>query len=172
MLNCCRSHKAELALTLSFCMISALGVAAVYQGWNGPSTFMAFGRCTVFVAFMATVHLIGYRLWRRQFTHGQDSGNQLPATPIVPVYRAPIRSALLQQSVVLILAALMLDGGLTFNMAVIAIVAYWLAVGVILARRPGSPTRADILLIRYGFLLVFGVVLVTAPIVWTALGRL
>ena len=71
-----------------------------------------------------------------------------------------------------ILAALMLDGGLTLNAAVIAVVAYWLAFGIVLFRRASSPTRLDMLLVRYGFLLVFAFVVMIGPFVWAALGRL
>ena len=80
--------------------------------------------------------------------------------------------ALLQQGIVVILALLMLDGGYTLNATIIAIVAYWLAFGIIVVRRPGLPTRGDIRLVRYGFLLIFFTVVVAGPIVWRALGRL
>ena len=169
---------AQLALMISFCIISMLGGILIYHAWKevstwqGVSTFMAFGRCGVFVTFMAAAHLVGYRLWRRQFAQSQDDGDKLASRPISSAYWPPVKTALLQQSIVLILAALTLDGGLTLNVAVIAILAYWLAFGVIVFRRAASPTRGDVLLVRYGFLLIFVCVLIAGPIAWRALGRL
>jgi hypothetical protein len=79
--------------------------------------------------------------------------------------------ALLQQGIVLILALLMLDLGQTICEAVTAIVAYWLAFGIIAVRRLNSPTRSDIFLIRYGFLLMFVCAVAALPFVGRAIGR-
>ena len=162
---------AIIALTVSFCIISALGGSLLYWAWRIVSVYMAIGHCAVFVAFMAGVHVIAYRLWRRQFTEGRHDKGQSPSLPIASAYRRPIKSALVQQGIILILALLLLDGGLTFNMAVIAVVAYWLAFGILVFRRASSPTKGDVLLVRYGFLLLFFIVLVAGPFVWKALGR-
>jgi hypothetical protein len=161
---------AIIALTVSFCIISALGGSLLYWAWRIVSVYMAIGHCAVFVAFMAGVHLIGFHLWRRQFTEGRHDKGKSPSSPIALEYRRPIKTALLQQGIILILALLVLDGGLTFNMAVIAVMAYWLAFGILVFRRPSSPTKGDILLVRYGFLLLFFIVLVAGPFVWKALG--
>ena len=149
------SRVAMLALTVSFCVISTLWGLLLYWCWGGFSVYMAVGRCVVFVVFMAWVHLIGYRLWQGQFAQDKGHGNESALRPISSAYRPAVKTALLQQGIVLVLAALMLDGGLTFNVAVIAVLGYWLGFGVIVVRRPSSPTWGDILLIRYGFLLDF-----------------
>jgi hypothetical protein len=65
----------------------------------------------------------------------------------------------------------MLDMGQTICEAVTAIVAYWLAFGIIVVRRPSSPARSDIFLIRYGFLLMFFSAVAALPFVGRALGR-
>jgi len=57
-------------------------------------------------------------------------------------------------------------------MALIALIAYWAAFGVIVARRPDSPTRGDMLFVRYGYLLLLAGVCVAAPFAWRALRRL
>ncbi len=163
---------ALLALTVSFCTISALGGLLVYSVWKGAGSRMVVGRYAVFVVFMAEVHLVGYRLWRRQFAQVRGECQGPPSGVIASAYRPAIKTALLQQGIVFILAALMLDGGLTLNAAVIAVVAYWLAFGIVLFRRASSPTRLDMLLVRYGFLLVFAFVVMIGPFVWAALGRL
>ena len=56
-----------LALTISFAINVALWGSLIYSVWKTVSVQMAVGRSTVFVAFMAGVHFIGYRLWQRQF---------------------------------------------------------------------------------------------------------
>jgi hypothetical protein len=132
---------------------------------------MAVGRCAVFVVFMAGVHVIGYRLWRGQFVPDQGERNGPPSGPIAPAYKPAVKSALIQQGIVFILAGLILDGGLTFNAAVIAVVAYWLAFGLLIFRRANLPTRGDILWVRYGFLLILLIVLSVGPYVLEALGR-
>jgi hypothetical protein len=88
-----------------------------------------------------------------------------------PAYWPPTKTALVQQGIVLILALLMLDMGQTICEAVTAIVAYWLAFGIIVVRRPSSPARSDIFLIRYGFLLMFFSAVAALPFVGRALGR-
>ena len=166
------TRTALLALTISFVINIALWVSLLYWHWKRDSLYMAVGRCTVFIAFMAGVHFIGYRLWKRQFVQDQGSGSESLSRSISSVYWPPIKTAFLQQGIIAILALLILDGGYTLNVTVIAIVAYWLAFSIIVFRRPDSPTRDDIGLIRYGFLLIFFVVLATGPFVWAALGRM
>ena len=162
---------ALLALTLSFAINIVFWSSIIYWTWKSDCVQMAVGRFAVFVAVMAVVHWIGFRLWQRQFVRDQRDSNESPSSPISSAYWPPIKSALLQQGIVLILALLQLDGGYTLNVATIAIVAYWLAFGMVVVRRPSSPTRGDIFLIRYGFLLIVVVVFVVAPPVWAALGR-
>ena len=160
------SRVAMLALMVSFCIMSALWGWFLYCVRETISTRKLVEVFVVFTVIMAGVHFIGYRLWRRQFVQGEGT------SPLSSVYWPTTKAALLQQGIIFILAALILDGGLTFHMAVIAFVAYWSALGIIVARRPSSPTRIDILLVRYGFLLVFLIVVTAGPFVWKAMGRL
>ncbi len=158
-----------LALTVSFAINVAFWGSLLYWHWKSDSVQMAVGRCAVFVAVMAGVHFIGYRLWQRQCVQDQGDSNESPSSPISPAYWPPIKTALLQHGVILFLA---LGGQPTAHVALIAVLAYWLAFGVIVARRPSSPTQGDIRLIRYGFLLIFVVVFVVGPSFWEALGRM
>ena len=76
-------------------------------------------------------------------------------------YRAAFISSFVQQAFVLCLAALMLDGGLTLYACILACMLYWMIAGVVIARRPLTPTSSDISWITYGyFLLAFAVTLI------------
>jgi hypothetical protein len=164
------TRPTELAAILlaSFCILSVLGVWLIWMGWRNVSVGVvntAGERCAVYVTLIAGVHLIGYCLWWRQ----QQGERQ--KSPVAAVYGPAIRTALLQQGIVLILTALLLDGGQTFSSAVIALVAHWLTVIILVCRRPSSPTEGDVLLVRYGFLLFFFIVLVAGEPEWAALRR-
>ena len=160
-----------LALTISFSLNVVFWGTLLYSTWRTVSVYMAVGRCSVFVAVMAGVHLIGYRLWQRQFVQDQGDNSGSPSRSVSSAYWPPTRTSLFQQGIVFILALLMLDMGQTMCEAVTAIGAYWLAFGIIVVRRPGSPTRGDIFLIRYGFLLMFFSAVAALPFVGRALGR-
>jgi hypothetical protein len=54
------------------------------------------------------------------------------------------------QIVFLLLTALVLDGGMMFRMCAAAALGYWIGVVVIAIRRGTSPTKLDLLFIRYG----------------------
>ncbi len=160
---------ALLALTISF------GINVAFWGsficWFWGSVSMVMGRCALLAAIMAVVHFIGYRLWQRQSVPDQGDSSEWTSRPISSAYWPPTKTALLQQGIVIILALLMLDQGQTICAAVTAIVAYWLSFFIIVFRRPSSPTQGDIVLVRYGFLLMFVFAWGVLPSVGRALGR-
>ncbi len=156
--SCCAA-----CATSSFTINVAFWGTLIYSVWETVGLYKGIVGCTVFIVVMAGVHLIGYRLWQRQFV--QDQG------PISSAYWPSTKTSLLQQAVVFILALLMLDLGQTMCEAVTAIVAYWLAFSIILVRRPSSPTRGDIFLIRYGFLFIFVCAVAALPFVGRAIDR-
>jgi hypothetical protein len=162
---------ALLALMTSFGILASLAGALGYYSLSFVSTRIAVGRSAVFVVFMAGVHFIGYRLWKRQVAPNQGGEATLDSRPVSPVYWRAARTALLQQGIVLVLAAMVLDGGLTYIAAIVAVVAYWLAFGIIILRRPCLPTPADVLFMRYGFLLVSLAVVTAAPFACVAFSR-
>jgi hypothetical protein len=120
----------------------------------------------LFAAIMTCVHLVGYHA----YMHQADRGGRF-STALAPALVSAVKASLLQQGVVLILAALVLDGGRTFHAALVAAMAYWLGLVVVAVRRPSSPTAVDVLLVKYGFLFILLIVLTVGPMVWGALGR-
>ena len=63
-------------------------------------------------------------------------------------------SAFVQQAIVLVLAGMILDGGLIAQMCWYAFLAFWGGVAVIWFRRSSSPTKQDLILVRGGYLIV------------------
>ena len=57
-------------------------------------------------------------------------------------------------------------------MAMLALIASWLSFGIVLARRPAAPTKGDLVFVEYGFLPIFVAILMVAPLIWHAMGRL
>ena len=66
-------------------------------------------------------------------------------------YRAAIKQALISEAIILILAALILDGGRSLRICFIAALGHFATVAILMCRRPRSPTRFDLAFIRYGF---------------------
>jgi hypothetical protein len=62
--------------------------------------------------------------------------------------------ALVTQSVILVLASMILDGGGIAQVCFYAFVAFWGGVAVLRFHRRGALSRVDLLLIRYGYILV------------------
>ncbi len=162
---------ALIAIAASLWIISSLGCMPLFLGWRGESPSLAVVRCVGFVVLIIGVHRIGYGLWRAHCEQGQDDGIRVLSRPISSVYWPPMRTALLQQNITIILAALVLDQGQAISMATIAIVAYWLAFGVLVFRRPRSPTEGDTSLIRYGFLLILAAIILVGPRIGECLDR-
>ena len=73
---------------------------------------------------------------------------------------------------VCIQAALVLDGGLTVQVTLIAIMGYLGGVTAVACRRPQSPSRFDLMLIAWGFVPLWLIVQFGARYAWTAMGRL
>ncbi len=86
-------------------------------------------------------------------------------------YRPAIRIALLQEIPLLALASLILDGGGMFRVLSVAVLSHWAAILFILGRRPRSPTRLDLALIRFGFWSMPIIIGMVAPIVWRLTGQ-
>ena len=137
-----------LVLLTSFCSFSGLGTGYLYAVWSDQGLPVAVLRSALFVAVMGAVHLVGFRMYMRQFT---PSGTH-------PLWQGlqdlkPHREAILaQQLPVLLLAALLLDGGLGLRVCLIACLAHWLIITLILTRAAQPTTWLDRGLIRWGFL--------------------
>ena len=72
--------------------------------------------------------------------------------PISPSYRTPIFEAVGLQVILGILSLMVLDFGETARICGIALIAFWGGAAVMMWQRPKSPTRTDILLVRFGYL--------------------
>jgi hypothetical protein len=69
-----------------------------------------------------------------------------------PSYDRAIKSAIVEQLVLGVLAALLLDGGQTARNLACCIAVFWLVVAMIALRRPFMPAAADLAIIRWGSL--------------------
>jgi hypothetical protein len=68
------------------------------------------------------------------------------------------------QLVIGLLMALMLDGGRLARICGIALLAHWVGIGISLVSRPREPTATDLVLVEYGFVPLFVVVVVIASL--------
>lgn len=83
-------------------------------------------------------------------------------------YHRALEIAIGQHLVAFVATAFMLDGGEMLRMTLVAMAAYWTFILVILLRRPLSPTKIDLLVIRWGFVPVGAIALAAAfAIGWT-----
>lgn len=89
---------------------------------------------------------------------------------IAPIWRKPIFEAVALQALLGLLSMLILDGGTTARICGIALVAFWGGVTVLIWRRPQSPTRTDIKLIRLGYLPLVILVFFLVHYIWRARG--
>ncbi|MFK7766783.1 MAG: hypothetical protein AB8B55_06140 [Mariniblastus sp.] len=137
---------ARPVLSASFAVTSLLGVAFLLAFWLPTDTAAALHRSTLFVASMAAVHWLGYRLYITQAASKKASRNvdYSHVRPHVSVIA-------LTQLVCLLLGAMLLDGGRGFRICVAAVFAHWLAIAFISARDRDELTQMDILLVRWGF---------------------
>ena len=90
---------------------------------------------------------------------------------ISPTCLRAIKTGAILQAFLLVLTGLMLDGGGTFRLYVIAAIGAWCGTALIVVHRPESPTRLDLVLIRFGpFLWVLFTALMI-PVVWRLTGQ-
>jgi len=90
--------------------------------------------------------------------------------PISSSYRKPIFEAVALQALLGLLSALILDGGTTARICGIALVAFWGGAAVVIWRRPRSPTRTDIELLRFGYLPLLVIAFLFVHFIWTMRG--
>jgi hypothetical protein len=152
-------------LTASFLFISVLGSKLIYRAFERAPRYnarIAEGRPAAFPFAMFVVHLVGYRLWKRQYSPSSSDGDGQRFA----VYRRPLKAALLQQAICFIVGILTLDGGTTANATTVALLAYWMSAGLIIARRLDKPTLGDLHFIRWAFLAIWLSAVIVGPMVW------
>lgn len=86
--------------------------------------------------------------------------------PISPSYRKPVFEALVLQAVLGLLSLMILDGGTTARICGIALVAFWGGATVLIWRRPHSPAKMDIELLRFGYLPLVVVAFFLVHFIW------
>lgn len=90
--------------------------------------------------------------------------------PISDSYRKPIFDAVVLQVILGILSMMILDGGDCAHISGAALLAFWGGTTVLIWRHPRTPTKADLELIRFGYLPVLVFAFVVVHLVWSARG--
>ena len=85
-------------------------------------------------------------------------------SPVAPDYLPALRRALFWQSLFLCLSALVLDFYYFNHLVIVAGLAHWFAIGMIVVRRRHSPTTSDLFVCR-AYPLILVVTMVIAPAV-------
>lgn len=78
-------------------------------------------------------------------------------------YLPAMRTALIWQGVIGVLALLVLDGGQTWRAFGAAFLCHWSIIWILLFRRPLAPTRVDLALVRYATLPLLVLILACGP---------
>jgi hypothetical protein len=71
-----------------------------------------------------------------------------------------------------VLAGLVLDGGLTGQITLMAVMGYLGGAAIMAARRPLTPTATDVWLLRWGFIPLWVAAQVGVRLAWFQMGRL
>jgi hypothetical protein len=88
------------------------------------------------------------------------------AIPISKDHDSPIFEALAVQVIIAILSLMILDGGQVAQICGVALVAFWGGVSVLIYRRPHTPSRTDLQVIRFGYLPVVVLAFVLVNWAW------
>jgi hypothetical protein len=153
------SNAARVAIGMSWALTIAAGSAPIWwdQRPNGAALTLVF----LFTAVMTFLYVMGYHAYGRQ-----REGEKWSSNVVIATYWPAIRTSLWQQVAVHLLTALLLDCGEMHHRALVATIGYWLILSVIILRRPTTPTKTDLFLIKFGFLFLFLIVVRLAPVFW------
>lgn len=171
--NAATPSQARAAVLLSWLALSVLGVFVIAQHWVGRGQLdQGVARALLFEIIITSVCIAAYLLYCRQSFVATQKINDCPATPFnIADFRSALRVGLLFQLPIVLLAALLLDGGRAFHITTVAAFAYWPMLGLIYFNRRESPTFLDLVAIRYGYIVILLIVSTVGPAVWTKLGR-
>ena len=89
-----------------------------------------------------------------------------------PKYNRSLGQGMIMMFLFFVVAGLVLDGGLTTQITLIAVFGYLGGVAVMAVRRPQSPTTTDVWLLRWGFVPLWIAAQVGARCAWSWMGRL
>lgn len=164
--------RARLVIGISFFAMSIIGVGVVFSSWANQSLADAFGRSILFLVIMGCVHLVGYLLYVQQFVpKSKDTAGGRASFEFAPQYWSALKTGVVLQLVICVLTLLLLDMGRAFGFFRVALIAHWMGIIVIMGRRPTSPTKVDILFIRWGILPLFLLSVWLGPLVWRIIGE-
>lgn len=164
---------ARIAVASLFVAISIVGVGFIFNYWSSQGIAGAAGRSMLFIVIMASVHLAGYLLYAQQtFPFRVETAPAHRASfEFSPQYWPALKDAIMLQLVIGMLTALMLDGGRSFEFFKVALIGHWIGILIAVGRRPLSPAKTDIFLIRWGVLLLLFATGWVAPFVWSLIGE-
>jgi hypothetical protein len=74
--------------------------------------------------------------------------------PIAPTYREPVKISLVIQVLTTALLVAVLDGGNAAKAGACAMLGYWIGAAIVMYRRPRTPSRLDLIYVRWGYLLM------------------
>jgi hypothetical protein len=83
--------------------------------------------------------------------------------PISTSYREAVKGALVLQVMTALLLLMVLDGGVMAQAGGAAMIGFWIGVGIVMLRRPRTPTKVDLLYVRWGFLPMLVVAIAWSP---------
>lgn len=119
-----------------------------------------------FIALMTAACIVGvlaYASRHREVSGGSDP----PGDRIL----GAIKTSLIWQFGLGVPCVLMLDGGGSAHIAIVAVAAYWPIVFLIVLRRVHAPTRFDLVVIRHGYPFVWLAVAAFGPVIWARMGH-
>ncbi len=161
------NERDKYVLMASFVVISLVGGSGIYWFWLGHGIpLAAVTRTGCFVALMAVLHWGAFRCYHCQPARLSASGSSTPSSaasalntsesslfsPLASEYGPAMKRAVKQYVIILILGALMLDGGQFARACCVGILGHCLAMTLIAVRRPLTPTMIDLAVLRWGFL--------------------
>ena len=85
-------------------------------------------------------------------------------------YRSALKIALLLQIVIGVPAAIAIDGGLLFELWWRPMAAYYGCFIVMVFRRPNAPTKLDLILVKWGFVLLIPCTFIFSVLIWRWMG--
>ncbi len=83
-------------------------------------------------------------------------------------YQSALKAALLLQIVTSLFAAIAID--LLFDVWWRAMAAYWGCLIVMVFRRPNTPTKRDLILVKWGFVLLIPCTVIISGLIWRWMG--
>jgi hypothetical protein len=130
---------------------------------DSENTSIAAGAFIALMTAVCTMGALAYASRNKKVSGGPDA----PGDRIF----AAIKASLIWHVGLGLPCVLMLDGGGSAHIAIVALAAYWPVVFLIVLRRSHAPTKLDLIVIRHGYPFVWLVVAVFGPVIWRRMGH-